>query len=172
VRDPVHIVRVKALAAGGANVLLALAIGDRFPSVAGACAALVVGAVAYGVSIVLSTYALRAMGAARQAAYFATAPFFGAALAVPILGERFGIAEACAAAAMATGVALLVRERHAHEHVHDMLTHEHRHVHDEHHRHEHPAGTPVADAHSHVHHHEPVRHSHAHVSDVHHRHRH
>jgi drug/metabolite transporter (DMT)-like permease len=172
VRDPVGIVRVKTLAAGGANLLLAAAIGDRFPSAAGAGAALLVGALAYGASIVLATYALRAMGAARQAAYFATAPFFGAALAVPILGERLGIPDLCAGAVMAAGVMLLMRERHAHEHVHEPLTHEHRHVHDEHHRHDHPAGTPVAAAHSHVHQHEPVRHSHAHMSDVHHRHRH
>jgi drug/metabolite transporter (DMT)-like permease len=171
-RDPVGIVRVKALAAGGANLLLAAAIGDRFPSARGAAAALLVGALAYGTSIVLATYALRAMGAARQAAYFATAPFFGAALAVPILGERFGAAEASAGAIMALCVLLLSRERHEHEHAHEPLRHEHRHSHDEHHQHAHPAGTPVEDAHSHVHTHEATRHRHTHVSDAHHRHRH
>lgn len=55
--------------------------------------ALGLGVLSYGASVVLDAYALRLHGAAREAAYLATAPFVGAAAAVPLLGEQLGIAE-------------------------------------------------------------------------------
>lgn len=171
-RDPIALVRWKALGAGGGSALVALAIGDRFPTGSAMTGAAVVGATSYGVSIVLDAYALRFVGAAREATYFATAPFFGALAAVPVLGERIGLPHVVAAAAMAWGTSRLVRERHGHHHVHEAVTHEHAHVHDLHHQHEHAADAPVDEPHSHVHTHAPLAHDHAHVPDAHHRHRH
>ena len=46
-------------------------------------------------------------------AYFATAPFFGAVVAVPLLGERIGSQAGIAAALISLGVGLLLR-RHPH----------------------------------------------------------
>ena len=98
-------------------------------------------------------YALRLLGAAREAAYFATAPFIGALLALPVLGEAPGPVELAAGGFMAAGVLLLLRERHGHLHTHDALEHEHLHAHDEHHQHDHdpplttppsPTATPTA----------------------------
>ena len=132
--------------------------------------ALAVGALGYGASIVWHVEAMRVLGAARQSALFATAPFTGALLSVPLLGEGFYFREAIAAALMAAGIALLARERHEHVHVHEPIEHEHLHVHDEHHRHQHTG--PVSGPHSHAHQHDQVVHSHPHASDVHHRHKH
>jgi hypothetical protein len=126
------------------------------------------GAASYGVSIVLAVFALRELGAARQAALFATAPFAGALLALPILGERPGPPDVLALGLMAAGVLLSLRDRHSHAHTHAALEHEHVHVHDVHHAHTH-AG-PVTEPHSHLHRHEPLTHEHAHASDAHHRH--
>ena len=42
---------------------------------------------AYGLSLALFVLALRHLGTARTGAYFSTAPFFGAATAVVLLGE-------------------------------------------------------------------------------------
>jgi len=172
IRDPIALVRTKTLAAGSGNLLLAIGLGDRFPAGGALLAALVVGAFSYGMSIVFDTYALRAIGAAREAAYFATAPFFGALFSLLLLREHVGAAEAVAASVMLLGVTLLLREHHEHEHVHDVVTHEHRHRHDQHHRHFHDSDMPPGEPHSHVHTHAPVRHRHPHVPDVHHRHRH
>ncbi len=133
-------------------------------------AALVLGCASYGVSIVLDTYALRYLGAAREAAYFATAPFIGALAAIPLLHERLGWMESLAGGLMIAGVVLLLRERHAHVHTHGVMEHEHLHVHDAHHQHAHEG--PVAEPHSHPHRHEPLTHEHSHVSDAHHRHEH
>jgi drug/metabolite transporter (DMT)-like permease len=102
--DAVAIVQVKAVTAGIANVLLALAIGQRFPVRAPLGDALLVGFFCYGISIVLDVYALRFLGAAREAAIFATAPFLGAVAAILILGERAGMREAMAGMSMAAGI--------------------------------------------------------------------
>jgi hypothetical protein len=134
--------------------------------------ALLLGSAAYGLSILLDAYALRGLGAARESAIFATAPFAGALLAVPLLGEGWSTVDVGAAVVMAVGLIALVGDRHAHLHVHEPLAHEHRHVHDAHHRHEHPPGVDPAEPHSHPHVHDRLVHAHAHVSDEHHRHRH
>jgi drug/metabolite transporter (DMT)-like permease len=169
-KDPIAVVRWKALGAGGGVLVVALATGQALPGAGVAAGALVLGALSYGASIVLDTYALRLLGAAREAAFFATAPFAGALLAVPLLGERPRLADGLAGAAMLAGVALMLRARHAHAHTHDPLDHEHAHVHDEHHDHAHEGA--VVEPHSHPHRHDPTTHSHPHVSDAHHRHRH
>lgn len=170
-RDPFAITRAKATVAALANLAIATLRGNLWPNGSTCIAALALGAAAYGASVVLDAYALRHVGAAREAALFATGPFFGALAAVPLLGERITAADLVAAAAMAGGITLLLLARHAHPHTHEPLPHEHRHRHDDPH-HAHPHDPPVADSHSHVHTHEPVTHAHPHDSDLHHRHRH
>jgi drug/metabolite transporter (DMT)-like permease len=168
-RDPVALVSIKATSAGACMLALALLIGQTPPPAKIVLAAFVVGSLSYGASIVLAVYALRALGAARESALFATAPFAGAALAIPLLGDVPGAVDCAAAALMAAGVVLLARASHDHLHLHEALEHEHSHVHDEHHQHH---EGPVPEPHSHVHRHERLVHRHAHVSDLHHRHEH
>lgn len=171
-KDPFAVVRIKTLGAGTCSLLLALLLGQRFPRPSVIVAALIVGVFSYGVSILLDAYALRHIGAAREAAFFATAPFMGALAAVPILGERPDALSIVALVMMAGGVAVLLRPRHEHEHTHHMIEHEHVHTHDEHHQHDHLDGAPDGEPHAHDHRHEPITHVHAHVSDIHHRHGH
>lgn len=171
-KDPVALVRTKALGSGACTFVLAWLTGQPFPTARVLGAALLLGSASYGLSIVLDAYALRLLGAAREAAYFATAPFVGALAAVPLLGEHPRPLDLLAGVLMAAGVVLLLRERHSHPHTHAALDHEHVHVHDEHHQHPHPPGTDTSQPHSHPHHHEPVTHEHPHVSDLHHRHKH
>jgi drug/metabolite transporter (DMT)-like permease len=172
IRDPFAIVRIKTLGAGACTLVLALLLGQRLPRPSIVLGALVLGVFSYGVSILLDAYALRHIGAAREAAFFATAPFMGAIAAIPILGERPRTLDLVALGVMAAGVVVLLRPKHGHVHVHDAIEHEHVHVHDEHHQHEHAPGDPSGEPHSHPHRHAPLTHEHAHVSDVHHRHRH
>jgi drug/metabolite transporter (DMT)-like permease len=171
-RDPFAIVAIKTGVAGTVNLALALAFGVDLPDIGVVAAACALGAVAYGLSIVLDAYALRLLGAAREAVIFATAPFVGAVLAVPVLSETLGRRDIVAGAVMAAGVVLILLERHDHEHTHEPLEHDHVHVHDEHHQHAHLPGASTSEPHSHVHRHEPLVHAHPHVSDVHHRHPH
>jgi len=168
--DPVAIVRIKSIVAGSANVLLAYAVGERLPGGRALAGALATGFLGFGVSIVLHLRAMREVGAARQAAFFATAPFAGALASVPLLTERLSSQAVWAALVMALGVVVMLRVRHAHGHVHEALEHEHAHAHDEHHRHLHEEG--VSESHSHPHVHAALAHDHPHLPDAHHRHRH
>jgi drug/metabolite transporter (DMT)-like permease len=172
VRDPRSIVRLKTGVAGTVNVILAFVIGERLPEASIFAAALALGAVSYGVSVYLDALALRDLGAAREAAVFAVAPFAGALLAPLVLPEVLGARDLLAGALMAVGVVLLLREHHEHLHAHDPMDHDHVHLHDEHHRHPHPPDVDPRAPHSHLHHHDELAHSHPHVSDVHHRHAH
>jgi len=169
-RDPLAIVQVKTTGAGLTSMALALATGHALPVPAVLAGALALGCVSYGASLVMAMLALRYLGAARQIAWFSTAPFIGAALSIPIFGVLPSLFETLGTAFMMAGIFLLVRERHSHVHTHQPLEHEHSHTHDEHHRHTHEEA--VIEPHSHQHRHEPVTHAHPHVSDLHHRHPH
>jgi drug/metabolite transporter (DMT)-like permease len=170
--DAVVLACLKGLVAGSVNFALALAAGAALPGAGPLAGAALLGVAGYGVSLVLFIVALRDLGTARTAAYFSSAPFFGAALAIALLGERPTAAFWAAAALMAVGVWLHLTERHEHEHVHEPLEHEHPHVHDEHHRHEHDFAWDGREPHAHPHRHEPMIHSHPHYPDLHHRHGH
>jgi drug/metabolite transporter (DMT)-like permease len=171
-RDPFSIVTVKAGAAAFVNLALALSLGSPMPALVVIAGALGLGALSYGVSIVLDAYALRLLGAAREAVIFAIAPFVGAVIAIPVLSESISIADVIAGGIMAAGIALMLAERHSHEHAHSLVEHEHAHFHDEHHEHGHEPGVATSEPHSHVHRHDRLVHAHPHVSDLHHRHPH
>ena len=170
--DPVQIAMTKGLVAGAVNLALAVVQGAAMPSVDATVAAGLVGFFGYGVSLVLFVLALRHLGTARAGAYFAAAPFVGAALAVVMLGEPVTTRLIVAAGLIGVGLWLHLIERHAHDHTHDALEHEHRHRHSEHHRHAHGNGEPPGEPHVHVHRHAPLRHRHRHYPDLHHRHPH
>ena len=169
--DPAVIALIKGLAAGGFNLALGLALGATLPAIAVAAGALALGFFSYGVSLVLFIHALRHLGAARTGAHFSTAPFIGAALAVPLLGEPVTAGLGAATVLMTIATWLVLTESHRHEHEHGYLVHNHHHVHDEHHQHVHRDGEG-SEPHAHEHAHEPMRHAHPHVPDLHHRHEH
>ncbi|HZZ89369.1 MAG TPA: DMT family transporter [Caulobacteraceae bacterium] len=170
--DPVQIAAIKGLVAGLVNLALALGHGARLPALDALAQAGVVGFFGYGVSLVLFVLALRHLGAGRTGAYFSTAPFLGAALALTLFREPVSAPLVVAAALMAFGVYLHLSERHEHRHAHEAMAHEHRHLHDDHHQHAHAPDDPTGEPHSHWHRHAPLRHEHPHYPDLHHRHGH
>ncbi len=170
--DPVQIAMLKGLAAGSVNVTIALMLGGRWSAGWQVVAAMVLGFLSYGVSLVLFVLGLRHLGAARTGAYFSLAPFVGAALSLLMWREQPTLAFAFGATCMAAGLWLHLTERHAHAHEHLELEHSHAHVHDDHHQHAHAAGDPPGEPHTHRHRHATLVHSHAHYPDIHHRHSH
>jgi drug/metabolite transporter (DMT)-like permease len=170
--DAVFLGAFKGLAAGAVNTALFLSFGTASANWRAAPLALLVGFFGYGLSLVLFVRALRGLGAARTGAYFSTAPFIGAALAISAFGEPATPAFWLAAGLMAVGVWLHLTERHEHEHAHEEVEHSHAHVHDEHHRHEHAFAWSGSGPHTHVHRHPPTVHRHPHFPDIHHGHRH
>jgi drug/metabolite transporter (DMT)-like permease len=196
-KDPVALARVKSIAAGVCMCVVATSLGMKTAHGRLFLAALALGAVSYGLSLLFHLRAVRTLGAAREAAVFAMAPFIGAVVSILFLRETPQIPHLAAGVLMAAGIILLLREEHRHEHTHEESVHEHSHVHDEHHRHEHPwlsdgppSGTDEVDPaegtkqpgrssgsvkerpHSHPHLHAPLTHAHPHTPDLHHRHGH
>jgi drug/metabolite transporter (DMT)-like permease len=170
--DPLQIVQFKGLIAGPVNVALGLWAGASLPNVLNAVLAGVVGFLGYGVSLALFVAALRHLGAARTGAYFSTAPFLGATVAIIALGEPVTVQLLVAAGFMGLGVWLHLTERHEHEHTHQPMTHTHSHVHDEHHQHQHSSEHNPGEPHTHPHEHGWLKHTHPHTPDMHHQHRH
>jgi len=170
--DPLQIAMIKGLAAGAVNFAMALGHGAPFPGLTTLAAGAAVGFFGYGISLVLFVLGLRHLGAARTGAYFSTAPFIGAALALPLFGEMPTLTLIGAALLMGIGVYLHLAEAHDHEHLHEPFEHEHRHVHDIHHQHDHAPADSGGEPHSHWHRHPRVRHKHPHYPDLHHRHEH
>lgn len=170
--DPVQIALLKGLVAGAVNTAIGLGLGAKLPDVPVLLAVGLIGLFGYGLSLTLFVLALRHIGTARTGAYFATAPFVGAAVAVAFLGDSLSVGFIIAALLMAAGVGLHLTERHEHAHRHEALTHDHRHTHDAHHQHAHAPGDPPGEPHAHPHQHAELTHSHPHYPDIHHRHGH
>lgn len=177
--DAKQIAMIKGLVAGLVNLAFAFALGQKLPNAGAITAALLLGFVGYGLSLVFYVMALRDLGNARTSAYFATAPFLGALLSLVIFHEAVTATLALAALLMGIGVYLHISERHEHTHIHEETEHEHEHLHDLHHLHEHASGQEPAHnkdgseiPHTHKHRHEKLKHSHTHYPDLHHRHRH
>jgi len=169
--DATWIASVKGLVAGCLNLILAFSLGASLPSWPNLIAALVVGFLAYGISLALFVIGLRHLGTARTGAYFSIAPFFGALLAVAF-GEEITASLLIAGGLMALGIWLHLTERHLHEHTHGVVQHQHEHIHDSHHQHTHDIPIDSTIKHTHYHQHESITHSHEHFPDSHHQHNH
>ncbi|MCK9396012.1 MAG: DMT family transporter [Methylobacter sp.] len=169
--DATWIASVKGLVAGSINLALAFIVGATVPPLLNLAGALVVGFLAYGVSLVLFVVGLRHLGTARTGAYFSVAPFIGVILALA-MGEPLTLTLVVAGALMGLGIWLHLTERHQHPHAHKALEHDHEHTHDEHHQHEHDIPVELGTKHRHLHRHIPMTHLHSHFPDAHHQHEH
>jgi drug/metabolite transporter (DMT)-like permease len=170
-KDPVQIARIKGLAAGIVSTAAAFSAGRGFRPGPAAAYGLLVGAVCYGLSLVLFVRALKGLGAFRTGVYFGFAPFIGSLASVILLGDRVRWPSAAAGTLMLGAVLLLGAEKHRHAHRHPRTVHAHAHSHGDLH-HDHPHIGPFSEPHSHEHTHEELTHDHGHWPDTHHRHGH
>ena len=106
-RDPAQVVIAKGMGSGTGALAVALAAGDALPALPDALAALLLGFVAYGLSIFFYVYAQRGLGAARTSAYYAVNPFIGAVLSLALFRTVPGQAFLLALALMALGAWLV-----------------------------------------------------------------
>ena len=83
-----EIVVIKGIFSGLGSVIIALIIGENIPSIKYILAVLLLGFVAYGLSINFYIMAQKDLGAAKTSAYYSIAPFLGVAFSMILLGER------------------------------------------------------------------------------------
>ncbi len=102
-KNPMQIVTVKGFGSGLGALCIALSLGETFPTWKHLAILLLLGYVAYGLSIFFYTLAQRDIGAAKTSTYYALAPFIGAFLSVLVLGESIGWVFIVATLVMAAG---------------------------------------------------------------------
>ena len=169
-KDPLQIVIIKGLGSGTGAMLIAAATKTLSANMLYILFALLLGFLAYGLSIYFYILAQRELGAARTSAYYAIAPFIGVGLSFVIFRQGITSSFVLALAVMILGTYFAAFEKHKHVHHHTQIEHEHRHNHtDGHHNHSHDY--PVTE-HSHSHTHEALTHEHPHTPDMHHTHPH
>lgn len=86
-KDPLQIVLLKGIFSGLGSIIIGLCIGEDLVSFIGIIPVLLVGFVAYGLSIYFYVYAQRLLGAARTSAYYAISPFIAAILSLAIFKQ-------------------------------------------------------------------------------------
>ncbi|MCK7486797.1 MAG: DMT family transporter [Bacillus subtilis] len=171
IKDPLQVVVLKGFGAGIGALAIALVVGVGEIRLGAVAAALLLGFVAYGMSIFFYISAQRHLGAARTSAYYAAAPFIGVLISWALFDVSLSVSFFAALVLMLLGAYLAVFERHSHRHVHELMIHEHKHRHDDHH-HLHIHAETVVGEHTHEHVHTPITHNHPHLPDSHHRHTH
>ena len=138
-----EIVTLKGLCSGAGSMAVAFIIGEDVPAFRYILMAMLLGFIAYGLSIFTYIRAQRYLGAAKTSAYYAVAPFIGSFLAFLLLGERIRINYVIGLGFMVMGSVIVVMDtlalHHAHRHTH-VVTHTHNgivHTHTIVHAHEH-----------------------------------
>lgn len=111
-----EIVILKGLFSGGGSLMIALYLNETFPSAVILAIVLMLGFVAYGLSIFLYVRAQSVIGAAKTSAYYAVTPFIGALLSFIILKEQFTGNFVLALVIMIAGTILVVIETLGKEH--------------------------------------------------------
>lgn len=86
-KDPLQIVLLKGIFSGLGSIIIGLCIGERINSLWSVFAVVMVGFIAYGLSIFFYVYAQRLVGSARTSAYYAISPFIGTILSLLIFKE-------------------------------------------------------------------------------------
>ena len=157
-KSSVEIVVIKGCCSGIGSLVVSLILGERLPAILWLCCALLLGFVAYGLSINFYIMAQKHLGAAKTSAYYSVAPFLGVAFSMILLKERPGFQFWLAVIIMVVATVLLVKDtialQHTHEHTHTH-SHEHRHgnlLHTHEHTHQH----------THIHTHDGQENVHAH----------
>ena len=90
-RDPLQIVLLKGIFSGSGSIIIGFALGERITYLWSIPLVLLLGFVAYGLSIYFYVYAQRELGAARTSAYYAVAPFIGTFLSLIVFRSVPGI---------------------------------------------------------------------------------
>ena len=169
-KSSIEIVVIKGTFSGLGSLIVALAIGESIPSILWMMCVLLLGFVAYGLSIYFYVMAQKDLGAAKTSAYYSIAPFLGVAFGMLILGERPEIKFYVALAVIIISTYFMIKDTielqhthehshtHTHEHSHGDIVHSHEHTHTHTHIHVHGA-----DSVKHEHNHHTMSHEHSHT---------
>ena len=102
-----------------------MVLGEKILEVKCIVAVMILGFVAYGLSIFLYIRAQRDLGAAKTSAYYAVAPFVGSFLSFAVNGEKLEVAYFIGLALMLVRTVFVVYDTiaiyHLHDHMHTIV---------------------------------------------------
>ena len=134
-KNTYHVVFLKGTFSGLGSLIVAMCLGERFAKLGYFALALLLGFVAYGMSIFFYIKAQGIIGAAKTSAYYAIAPFVGTFLSFMIFSERLRWTYFAGLGIMIAGTVIVVvdtlvqKHNHTHKHTvthtHDGSTHSH-----------------------------------------------
>ena len=140
-----EVVVLKGIFSGTGALIIAFIKGEKLPGFALIAAAMLLGFIAYGLSIFLYVRAQNVLGAARTSAYYAVAPFIGVFFSFMFLHERISLLYFAALIIMIAGAVVVIADtlirKHEHQHchifihTHDGTTHKHKVIHSHFHNH-------------------------------------
>ena len=169
-KSSVQITTIKGIFSGLGSLIVAFIVGENIPGLLWIGAVLLLGFVAYGLSINFYIKAQKDLGAAKTSAYYSIAPFLGVIFGVLLLREQPGLQFYLGLVIMIAATVLMVKDtislQHTHEHSH-IHTHEHSHgdiIHTHEHNHIH-SHTHIhgEDSNNHEHTHKTMPHEHLHT---------
>lgn len=105
-----QIVTIKGFGSGTGSFIVAIILGEKMPEIRYILPAVLLGFVAYGLSIFTYIRAQKTLGAAKTSAYYAVAPFIGALLSFLFLRESLTIAYIIALVVMIVGTVFVVSD--------------------------------------------------------------
>ncbi len=105
-----QIVTIKGFGSGIGSLIISFIVGEKLPQMKYILPALLLGFVAYGLSIFTYIRAQKTLGASKTSAFYAVAPFISAFLSFVFLHESLTVSYAVALIVMAAGTALVVSD--------------------------------------------------------------
>lgn len=86
-KSSTRITTIKGICSGTGSLIVALLVGEKLPELRWIGPVLILGFVAYGLSINFYILAQRELGSAKTSAYYSVAPFFGVLFSILFFGE-------------------------------------------------------------------------------------
>ena len=105
-----QIVTIKGFGSGIGSLIVAMTLGESLPEIRYILPAVLLGFVAYGLSIFTYIRAQKTLGAAKTSAFYAVAPFIGALLSFVFLRESLTTAYTIALVIMIIGTVFVVSD--------------------------------------------------------------
>lgn len=105
-----EIVIIKGCFSGLGSFIVALLLGESIPTMKYILAVMLLGFVAYGLSINFYIMAQKDLGAAKTSVFYSIAPFLGVGFSMLLLGEKPGLQFYIALAIMAVSTVMMARD--------------------------------------------------------------
>lgn len=109
-KSAVEIVVIKGCFSGLGSLIVAFIVGETLPAMKWMILVLLLGFVAYGLSINFYIRAQSSLGAAKTSAFYSVAPFLGVAFSMMLLAERPGVQFYVALMIMVISTILMVKD--------------------------------------------------------------